>query len=179
MLDPRPRASSWQSALDAAQLREALERHALLQDGPLALTWKLSGAGIVGRVMDLPETERDFVGRRTPFGYELALSPEPGHRHAFEPIAELHLEGSQVDVLLRLHREQRSFALPFVLTGAACVVSAAVGAPGSPGMAAMALGLGLAFILLPPLRARSLFEAACARTLARLQGALELRARPG
>lgn len=174
MLDPQPRASGWQSALEPHQLQDAVERSALLRPGPLQLTWKLSGAGIVGRVMDLPETERDFVGRRTPFGYELVLRPDRSQRHAFEPIAELHIDGAQVDVLLRLHREQRSFALPFALMGVACVVSAVVGASETPGLAAMSLGVGLAFILVPPLRARALFSASCARTLERLERALEL-----
>lgn len=206
-LDPQPIDSSWRSALAPAALSALIEEHTHLRDGPFSLTWKLSGAGIVGRVMDLPATEKVFVGRKTPFGYELAVRPDATHRHAFEPIAEVHINAgagqlpdddppapphphagdvedteppndgrdgpTEVRLHLRLHREQRSFALPFALMGVACLAGAvfAVGQPLQAGMSAL---VGAAFVALPPMRSRSLFRHGCGRVEAAIRETLGL-----
>ena len=205
-LDPQPIDSSWRSALAPSALSALIEEQTHLRDGPFSLTWKLSGAGIVGRVMDLPATEKVFVGRKTPFGYELAVRPDATHRHAFEPIAEVHINAgagrlrdeppasphphvcdvddteapsdgrdgpTEVRLHLRLHREQRSFALPFALMGVACLAGAvfAVGQPLQAGMSAL---VGAAFVALPPMRSRSLFRHGVERVEAALGETLGL-----
>lgn len=180
LLEPTPARSTWRSPLDPDTIAARLDERALLQDHALPLTWKLSGAGIVGRVMDVPHTDRPLVGRCTPFGWELVRTPEPTHRHAFEPIAEVRVEsagrGSTVELLLRMHREQHSFALPFALMGAACCGSAVVAWTTQPVMAGLSLTIGLAFALLPPARSRALFRHGVRQTEAALTEHLELQA---
>lgn len=182
MLEPSPRTTRWHTGLDLAEIAARIDAATHLWERPFALTWKLSGAGIVGRVLDLPATDRPLVGRVTPWGYELACAADPRHRHAFEPIAELSLQpiagGTEVDLHVRLHREQRSFALPFALMGLACCVGAALSASAQPTTAALSATLGLAFLFLPPARSRSLFHAAATRCCSTLVDLLALREAP-
>lgn len=163
----------------AARLSPLVHEHT----GPFVLTFKLSGGGIVTRVMETPETERPWFGEVDQTRLRLVAMPDGSGVTPYQPIlrGELRPEGAGTALELSLapHPGQQSWSLPFALAGlllglwGALMLVQGVLIPG-----ALALSFGVAFVIFPSLRARTAFARDCARDLARLRRDLGLEAAP-
>ncbi len=150
-----------------------------VEEGPFVLTFKLSGGGIVSRVMETPETELPWFGEAHARGSRLVAMPDGSGTTPFQPIVRLDFEdqeagGSMVRVRMAPHPGQHTWSIPF---GVVALVLGAwggyllfQGATAGP----LAFVFAVAFGIFPPLRARFSFNRDCARDLARLQRDLGL-----
>lgn len=167
----------------AARLRPLVHEHS----GPFVLTFKLSGGGIVTRVMETPTTELPWFGEVDAERLRLVAMPDGRGVTPYQPIlrGELRPEGAGTALALSLapHPGQQTWSLPFAMVGSALSIWGAwqfINADLTRDwyLGCLAMAFGAAFSLFPTWRARSTFARDCARDLARLRRDLGLPAEP-
>ncbi|MEL6349056.1 MAG: hypothetical protein AAFV53_38485 [Myxococcota bacterium] len=171
------------SELTPSELRETLAEVVEPVDWPFPLVFKLSGGGIVSRVMDAPKTDRPFFGQIEE-RIRFAVASRGNEVTAFQPILRLTIEpdadnaGSVVQVRLRPHGESRSFAGLFAVFGGTIAIAALPALFNGEPIALIGVIVGLLGIFFPPLRARLSFQADRDRALDALTSHLPLTAHP-
>ena len=145
-------------------------------DGRFRLISRLSGGGVVVRVLDCPQTERPLFGDLRADGFRLARVTRGVDIAPFEPIAdgtiETHAGGARLNVSLAPHGQARSFALAHAAAGAMLLTAAAVKLSSDPLIAGLCVVLALVFFIFPSVRARLGFTRGCAALEAELDLAL-------
>lgn len=152
----------FRSALTPAALCAAIAEQTEQTDWPPRLIMKLSGGGIVSRVMEAPETALPFFGLVQPDRIRLALSSRGQQVTPFQPILLVKLaeaaEGSRVEVTLRPHKEARSFAGLFALIGGMVILAAIPAALSGEPAALLGMLIGAAGLVFPTFRAHASFR---------------------
>lgn len=144
---------------------------------------KLSGGGIVCRVMEAPETALPFFGLVSEGRIRLAVSSRGREVTPFQPILLLNVTdpddgGSLVEVTLRPHREASSLAGLYAGLGVLIILAAIPASLTGDVTALLAMGVGLAALLFPRYRAHVSFAADRDQALAMLSEELSLTAAP-
>lgn len=167
------------SALSPADLVAALSEKTEPTSWPPPLILKLSGGGIVSRVMQSPDTQQPFFGVVSPDRIRVAVSTWNQQVTSFQPILLLTVTdsgagGSAVEVKLRPHREASSFAGLFAGVGALVIVAAIPAALGGEPAALAGMVVGALGLVFPTFRAKACFESDRDQALAALRAALPL-----
>lgn len=169
---------TYRSELTPDELRETLVELVEPVAWPFPLVFKLSGGGIVSRVMAAPETDRPFFGQMDIERPRIAVASRGQEVTAFQPILRLTLTptaaGSEISVRMRPHPESRSFAGLFAVFGGTLIVAALPALLQGEPMALIGALVGTVGIFFPPLRARISFQSDRDRALAALAEALPL-----
>lgn len=159
-----------------AALLTLLADHTEPIEWPPELILKLSGVGIICRVMASPTTSRPFFGHVSAERIRLAVSNEGRDVTPFQPILLLTLHpdsaGSRLDVKLRPHRQARSFTGLFAGFGALIILAALPAALGGDPAALVGMLVGAGSIVFPSYRARASFQADRDRALSALRAML-------
>lgn len=143
---------------------------------------KLSGGGIVSRVMEAPDTPLPFFGLVEPGRIRIALSTRGRDRQVtpFQPILLVTVsgapQGSAVEVTLRPHREASSFAGLFAIIGGMVILAAIPAALSGAPVALVGMLVGAFGLVFPSIRARVSFNADRDLALAMLAEHLPLQA---
>lgn len=183
MAAPERRLRRWSPLPPEAlvtQLRDAVEPF----DAPMTLRFRVSGAGVVSRSLEAPETAKPLFGLVTTERLRLACTPRSADVNPFAPIIRATLApeagGTALALELRSHPMAPSLVGLFRVFAGAVGVAAALGASTRPDVAAVGALFALMFLVVPPLRARWGFDRGCEAALAALDAALPLRdAAPG
>ena len=150
------------SSLSPDALREALAAVVEPTDWPPPLIFKLSGGGIVSRVMESPATERAFFGLVSAEKIRIARASRGRQVTPFQPILLIELSaeqtGSQLNITLRPHREARSLSGVFALAGFTLIGAALPAMLSLTPIAFLAAGVGLSFMWFPTWRAKTCFR---------------------
>lgn len=158
-----------------AHLRGAVEPF----EAPMTLRFRVSGAGVVSRSLEAPETTKPLFGLVTPERLRLACTPRSADVNPFAPIIRGALApeagGTALELELRPHPMAPSLIGLFRVFAGAVGVAAALGATTRPDVAGVAAFFALLFLVVPPLRARWGFDRGCAAALAALEAAVPLR----
>jgi|GEM_PF-1918441 len=156
------RYASAQEPVDLlAALRSAVEP----QVGGFQFVSKLSGGGVVVRVLRAPQTERGWFGTVDDDRFSIVMVARDSSGTPFQPILRGEVaptpKGSTVDVELAAHPDARAYSVFFVVGGV--LLGGASTLALSQGLLVGWIGLALAglFLWFPALRARLGFEAAC------------------
>lgn len=164
------------SPLPPDALREALAAVVEPTDWPPPLIFKLSGGGIVSRVMESPETDRAFFGVVRPERIRIARATRGRPVTPFQPILLITITdeqtGSLIDVTLRPHREARSLSGVFALAGFTLIGAALPAMLAAEPLSFVAAGAGAVFMVFPSWRARTGFRADLSDALDALLAAL-------
>lgn len=138
---------------------------------------KLSGAGIVVRVLHPPPTTRPLFGRVGADGFKVACVPDPANQGPFQPIAEANVSesgaGSLVSLTLRPHKQVKSYSPLFAGMAVILFLVAGVTFRDSGGIGLIAAVFGGLFLVFPRFRATHGFEQGCVGLEKQLRGLLE------
>ncbi len=161
----------WQTALSKEDWFNQLGEHVEVIE-QFRLIGKLSGAGIVVRTLEQPETEKRYMGMSDDEGWKVAQILEPVNVSPYQPIVHLiptEQNGAvMVDVLYRPHKDVHLLSPLEWIGGALCVFAGVVGlAQSSLAIGAVLLGVGI--VALPRYRARWNFQREVTRTRQSLQ----------
>jgi hypothetical protein len=133
---------------------------------------KLSGGGIVVRVLRGPKTPLPFFGRIDGSRFRIAPVHQGGDVTAYQPIlrgqVEAQAAGSRLVAELRPHPEAQRFDGVYAAAGALTTFGGALWALSQPIQGLGLAFMGLCFVAYPRLRARLGFEAEQARARTRL-----------
>ena len=153
-----------------------------LETEPFTLVAKLSGGGIVVRVLRTPETERPFFGRVKQDNIFVAPAHQGGDVTPFQPLRRgtwaAASTGTVLTATLRPHPHAQSYDIAFHVVGVLLLVGAAIQATVSLPYAAMLGAFGLLAALFPRLRGQAGFALETRRAEAALRGVLGLPAEP-
>jgi len=162
-----------------ARLREAVEPF----EAPFTLRFRVSGAGVISRSLEAPETTKPLFGLVTPDRLRLACTPRAADVNPFAPIIRAELraeaEGTALDLVLRSHPMAPGLIGFFRVFAAALGLASALGATTRPDVAAVGVVFALLFLVVPPLRARWGFDRGCTAAIAALEAAVPLQVPPG
>ncbi len=150
----------WQTGLSKeewskqlAQYVEPIEQFRLIS--------RLSGAGIVVRTLEQPETERVYMGISDNGGWRIAQILEAVNISPYQPIVQLTPAVQSgvlnVEVVYSPHQDVYLLSPLEWIGGVLCVFAGIVGLAKSP-LALGAILLGVGIVLLPRVRARWSFE---------------------
>ena len=165
-----------QSALDPQGLVARLEPQVepLLQRYPFIS--KLSGGGVVVRVLKTPPTQRPLWGRFFGDSFHLVRIPRGEDLTPWAPIMHgtihPHEGGSRVELELRPHPSARTLSGVYAFFGLLLLVAAGLAAAEQPDMAGLGLAFGLLMLFFPSYRARRSFEVGCGLALESLDAAI-------
>ena len=142
---------------------------------------KLSGAGIVVRVLDVPQTNKPFIGKQLKGQWEIAQVISSGNVGPYQPMMHLRFtpltaagekegttEYAKVHIQLRPHPDVHMLGSLEWVAGILSIIAGIIGAIQNP-IALFAILLGVAIIGLPRLRARLSFQ----QEIERAQDALQ------
>jgi hypothetical protein len=170
---------SLHSELSPQELREQLAAAIEQTDGEFPLVSKLSGGGIVIRVLNAPSTSRPFFGQITGPNFAISQSTRGREVTPFQPIVHGTIERDEADVtrvelILRPHPDaptfERAGKVAAVLLALVSIPAALSGQP----LALVAIFFAALFWVFPRARARIAFTHDCARALAALEQATPL-----
>lgn len=152
----------YQSALTPEALRTALAEIVAPTDWPPALIFKLSGGGIVSRVMESPETPLPFFGLVSEEKIRIARASRGGQVTPFQPILlgtiTAASDGSLLTLKLRPHRETKSLSGLFTLTGFIMLGSSIPAILNGQLLGVIGAVIGVLFMVFPTWRARTCFQ---------------------
>ncbi len=170
----------YRSPLPPDSLRTALAELVEPTDWPPPLIFKLSGGGIVSRVMESPETALPFFGLVSAEKIRIARASRGGHVTPFQPILLGTISaapgGSLLELKLRPHRETKSLSGLFALTGFVMLGSSIPAILDSQVLGGVGAALGALFMVFPTWRARTCFATDKRDALEALCAALPLSA---
>ena len=126
---------------------------------------KLSGAGIVVRVLHAPETDKPLFGRIGADGFKLAQVPDPARQGPFQPLVEGNVSdsqiGSRIELTLRPHKQVRTYSPIFAAMAILLFLVAGVQFAAKPEIALIAAVFGGLFLVFPRFRAKHGFDQGC------------------
>lgn len=145
---------------------------------PFSMVSKLSGGGIVVRVLRTPETERAFFGRVTTDGFVVAPVHRGGDVTPFQPLIRGTVVpsdggGTRLHLHLHPHPHAQAYDIVFTVVGVLMLVGAGLLATQSVASAGMLAFFGLLGVVFPKLRARAGFAAETRRALTGLAEVLD------
>ncbi len=157
------------------ELRRVTEPH----EESFQLISKLSGGGVVIRVLKAPKTERPFFGRVGDEGaFRIAMVPRGEALTPYQPILHGRVlpaaEGSEVELHMAPHRQARTFS---VLFGIAAIILGSLSLVrlfAQPLIGVMGLFFAFGFAVFPTLRARQGFGVSIEETLTLLTANIPL-----
>lgn len=165
----------WTTTKTPKKLQEQLEAVVHPTD-EFQLVSKLSGAGIVVRVLQSPVTSLPFHGRVHPGDVALTLATRGRQMTPFQPVAKGSIQaretGAQLDLTLRLPAGVSTLERAGKILAGVLVVAAAPGLYAGVLMAWLLLPFAVLCWFFPGLRARYSFAEDCQRTREALQKAL-------
>jgi hypothetical protein len=168
------------SPLSPSALRAALAEIVEPTPWPPRLVFKLSGGGIVSRVMAAPETSLPFFGLVSDEKIRIARATRGRQVTPFQPILLGTItaadDGSALTLQLRPHREARSLSGLFGVAGFVLIGAALPALLEARAMGVIGLLFGAAFMVFPTWRARTCFAADHRDALAALHESLPLTA---
>ncbi len=153
------------SGLAPADLKAHMEPHVepLLQRYPFVS--KLSGGGVVVRVLKTPPTSRPLWGKFFGNSFHFARIPQGEDLSPWAPIMHgtIHPDGpgSRVVVELKPHPSARTLGGVYAFFGLLVLAAAGLGLSQGQPMAAVGLGFGILLLFFPGFRARYSFRVAC------------------
>lgn len=123
---------------------------------------KLSGAGVVVRVLETPESETSWFGLQDGEGrWRLAQRLESVNVSPYQPILRIHIEpkelGTSVELHWAPHPDANMLAVAEWVGASLCVIAGLVGMQENP-LAVVAIVFGVLLLLLPRLRAKWNFQ---------------------
>jgi len=158
--------------LDA--LAEAVEP---LKDG-FTYVSKLSGGGVVVRVLRAPDSERPWFGAVEPTSFKVVLAPRDRTGTPYQPILRGTIlptdTGSAVELALAPHPDARMFSILFTVGGGLLGFASLLSFHEDPTMGGVGLVMAGLFLAFPSFRARLSFDEACAISLSALEEQLNL-----
>ncbi len=177
---PRLTASArYSSGLSPVMLLAALRTAVEPLDGGFQFVSKLSGGGVVVRVLRAPTTDRNWFGRVEESTFRVAMVMTDGSGSPFQPILRGAVtaqgEGSLVALELAAHPDARAFSGLFVIGGVLLGAASLLVLGQSVVTGGTGLGLAALFLMFPRFRARLGFQHACASSLAAFERQLDLR----
>lgn len=141
-------------------------------DGPFRLTFKLSGGGIVSRVMETPSTDLPWFGAVEGETFRIVGMPDAAGITPYQPIVRgsVHRDeaGSRITLTLAPHPGQRSFSGTFLALGALLGLYSLFAIGREPATALLGLAFAVTFAVFPMVRARAGFTRDCRVSLERL-----------
>lgn len=154
---------TWTSTEAPAVLQARLRSLTEPIEGGFKLMHRLSGAGVVVRTLEAPETSRPLFGKVHPDRFSVSLVPHASDITPFHPIvrgtiAEGPTGGATVTAELAHHPNARTFAPLYAFGAVALAVGAIVGARDRPTMLFGGLTMALLFASFPTLQARVRFQ---------------------
>ena len=117
------------------------------------LVSRLSGAGIVVRSLEMPATNKPFIGKVSDQEIVIAQTLEPVDISPYQPMLTVEIHDATVEVTFRPHPDVYLLSPVEWLGGFVCIASGAVGIFQNP-LAGLAIFLGIAIVALPRYRAR-------------------------
>lgn len=132
----------------------------------MRLISKLSGAGVVTRALEVPETSKSWFGKlKQRESIQMAQCLPSFNVSPYQPIVTLKLveqssEGQTstlVDIQWAPHPDANMLAVAEWIGASLCVISGVVGMQQNP-LAGLAIGFGFLLLILPRYRARWSFE---------------------
>ena len=123
---------------------------------------KLSGAGVVVRVLETPESEASWFGLQDGEGcWRLAQRLESVNVSPYQPILRIQIDpnelGTSVELHWAPHPDANMLALAEWVGASLCVIAGLVGMQENP-LALVAIIFGVLLLLLPRLRAKWSFQ---------------------
>ncbi len=141
---------------------------------------KLSGGGVVIRVLKTPPTSRPLWGRFFGDSFHLTRIPRGEDLTPWAPIMHgtIHPdeEGSRIELELKPHPSARTLASVYGFFGVLLLVASGLGLSTQPGIAAIGLVFGILLLFFPGYRARLSFQLGCGLALETLDQAMALDA---
>jgi len=133
---------------------------------------KLSGAGIVVRTLETPETNKGWMGFQKKGVWQIAQCLEAVNISPYQPIIRLSITPTQVGSTITAeyapHEDVHLLSVLEWVGGALCVIAGLIGSTANP-LAFTAVFLGIGIVVLPRFRARWNFERECERARESLQ----------
>ena len=174
--------ASYSSRLPPDALIQELRRVTEPHDGSFQLLSRLSGGGVVIRVLKAPKTERPFFGRVGDEGaFRIAMVPRGEALTPYQPILHGRVlpadEGSHVELHMAPHRQARTFS---VLFGVAAIILGALSLVrlfAQPLIGCIGLFFAFGFAVFPTLRARQGFGVSIEESLTLLTANVPLTLR--
>jgi len=171
----------WSSPKPPSELLALLGSHTEPLDGGFKLTYRLSGAGVVVRTLEAPETERRLFGKLSDHQFSVAVVPVPTDVTPFHPIIRATVEpsasgGSTIQAELAHHPNARTFAPVYTFGAVTLGVGSWVGAQGRPELMFGGLAMAAMFAVFPTLQSRARFQQSVRRSEAVLLECLSLQA---
>jgi hypothetical protein len=130
-----------------------------------ALVSKLSGGGVVVRVLERPETDKAFFGKRhgTENRFDIVQNIPSVVITPYQPIVQISYveakeeQGSHISFCYTPHPQANILSFAEWISGGLCCVAGLVGMQSNP-IAVIAVFFGLLIIFFPKIRATSSFE---------------------
>lgn len=132
----------------------------------MRLISKLSGAGVVTRALEVPDTHKSWFGKSTqPDSIQMAQCLPSVNVSPYQPIVTLKLveesidgqPSTLVDIQWAPHPDANMLAVAEWIGASLCVISGVVGMQQNP-LAGFAIAFGVLLLILPRYRARWSFE---------------------
>ena len=154
------REFTWESQLSLPEFIAALDKFVDPVE-EFRLISKVSGAGIVTRVLEGPEQNSQFWGRLDTEPYRIVQHVPKINRTPYQPIVHIVIctndQASKGTLQLRPHSQATMFAVAEYFGAALCSTAGLWAMQQNP-IGALGVVLGLALVLFPTWRARAAFE---------------------
>ena len=156
----------WQTSLTKSELIHQL-RPLTEPVEEFRLVSRLSGGGIVVRSLEMPTTDKPFIGKVSDKEIVIAQTVGLVNVSPYQPIVRIVSQGTAVELTFRPHSDVYLMSPLEWLGGFVCISSGLVGLTQNP-LAILAIIMGVAIVILPRYRARWHF----ARELKRAKSSL-------
>jgi hypothetical protein len=141
---------------------------------------KLSGGGVVIRVLKTPPTTRPLWGRFFGQSFHLTRIPQGEDLSPWAPIMHGNIlpidGGCRVDLELKPHPSARTLAGLYGFFGVLLLIASSIGIQAQPVMALIGLLFGILLLFFPGYRARQSFREGCALALETLDRVMAIEA---
>ena len=135
------------------------------QVNEMRLVSKLSGAGVVTRALEVPETDKLWFGRMKDDCIQMAQCLPSVNVSAYQPIvtvrilgqSDMNLAENSVEIQWAPHPDANMLAMAEWMGAGLCVISGIVGMQQNP-LAGLAIAFGIILLIVPRYRARWNFE---------------------
>ena len=165
------REYTWESTLSVQAFWERLDKHVGAVES-FRLISKVSGAGIVTRVLQGPDGQSAFWGRLDKEPYRIVQQVPKDNRTPYQPIVHLVIDETgpvlKGNISMRPHAQATMFATAEYLGAALCSTAGLLAMQQNP-VGALGVVLGIALVLFPTWRARAAFEDELVRCVKGLQ----------
>ena len=175
-------SARYTSDLPPERLLSALRADVEPHSGGFQFVSKLSGGGVVVRVLRAPVTDLGWFGTVDEERFSVAQVARDGSGTPFQPILRGEVRprdgGSLLELELSAHPDARSFSFLFTVGGVLLGAASLIAMAQAPAMGLAGLGFAALFLVFPGLRARIGFAHACETSLAAFAQQLDLTPAP-